>query len=369
MFRFAFLFSLFVLSALRAVAAPSPTATPAASTTPTATPSPSPSPTTEAVINAMGSADLQQAIQLLKSNYVKPDALGDTQMERATLSGLVEQIWPGAMILPERPSVPNESTNPFFGELIEGHIGYLRPGALTLPNLQALDRELQNMLAKKANAVLLDLRASPGTNDFATAAEFAKRFVAKGKPLFTLRRAGGKQERAFTNERDPAFAGLMIVLIDGETAGPAEAIAAALRLHNRVMVIGQPSAGQAVEFADLPLNGGRVLRVAVAEAVAPDGQSLYPGGVKPDLPVELSLAEKNAVFAQSMEKGMAPFVFEAERPHMNEAALLAGRNPEIDSAEAAQRRRGQPADKPPVRDLVLQRALDVITSLAIYEQR
>ncbi len=316
----------------------------------------------------MPGADLQQAIQLLKSNYIKPEALNETEVQRATLSGLLERLWPGAMLLPEKASAPNESTNPFHGELLENHIGYLRLGALTTPNLQALDRELQNLRAKKADAILIDLRASPATNDFALAAEFAKRFVAKGKPLFALRRANTKSERAFANDRDPGFDRLMIVLVDAETAGPAEAIAGALRLQNRAMIIGLPTAGQAVEFSDLPLNGGRVLRAAVAEAVLPDGHSLFPGGVKPDLPVEMPLGDKRTVFAQSAEKGVGPFVFEAERPHLNEAALLAGRNPEIEAAEAAQRRRNGPPEKPLVRDLVLQRALDVITSLAIYQQ-
>jgi hypothetical protein len=82
----------------------------------------------------------------------------------------------------------------------------------------------------------------------------------------------------------------------------------------------------------------------------------------------MPLADKRAIFQQSAEKGMSPFIFEAERPHLNEAALLAGRNPEIDAMEAAQRRRAT-GEKPLPRDPVLQRAIDVVTSLAIYQQR
>jgi Peptidase family S41 len=314
----------------------------------------------------MSAADLQQAIQVLKSNYIKPDALSETELDRATVFGLLERIGPGVMLFAERAPQPNESTNPGYGELIEGHIGYLRFGALTPANLQALDTHLQNMRAKKVDAAVIDLRATPATNDFAVAAEFAKRFTAKGKPLFTLRRASAKQERAFTNDRDPAYDGLVLVLADSDTSGPAEAIAGLLRLHNKALIIGQPTAGQAVEFSDLALNGGRVLRVAVAEAVLPDGRSLFPDGVKPDLPVEMSPIDKRAIFQQSAEKGMSQFIFEAERPHLNEAALLSGRNPELEAAEA---RRRNANDKPALRDPVLQRAIDVITSLAIYQQR
>jgi hypothetical protein len=316
----------------------------------------------------MASADLQQALQLLKSNYINPEALSETELDRAMLHGVMERLSPGAMIFAERAPQSNESTNPFFGEVLEGHIAYLRFGALTPANLQALDTNLQAARAKKVDAAVVDLRASPATNDFAVAAEFAKRFTPKGKPLFTLRKANAKQERSFTADREPAYDGVMIVLADGETSGPAEAIAGLLRLHKKALVIGQPTAGQAVEYSDLPLNGGRVLRVAVAEAILPEARSLFPGGVKPDLPVEMPLPDKRVVFQQSLEKGMSPFIFEAERPHLNEAALLAGRNPEIEAMESSQRRKAA-GEKPATRDLVLQRAVDVITSLAIYQQR
>ncbi|MFL6569634.1 MAG: S41 family peptidase [Chthoniobacterales bacterium] len=344
---------------------PSPSPAPSA----IASPTPSPTPTAEMIIDSMSSADLQQAIQLLKSNYISPDALSETELDRAMLSGVLERLGPGVTIFAQRAPQPNESTNPCYGELIEGHVGYIRLGALTPANLQALDVHLQNMRTKKVDAAVIDLRASPATNDFNVAAEFAKRFVAKGKPLFTLRRVSSKQERAFTSDREPAYGGLIIVLADNDTSGPAEAIAGVLRLHNKALVIGQPTTGQAVEFSDLPLNGGRILRVAVAEAVLPDGRSLFPGGVKPDLPVEISPIDKRTVFQQSAEKGMSQFIFESERPHLNEAALLSGRNPELEAAEAAQRRRSNTPDKPTVRDPVLQRAIDVVTSLAIYQQR
>ncbi|HMJ06115.1 MAG TPA: S41 family peptidase [Chthoniobacterales bacterium] len=316
----------------------------------------------------MGPADLQQAIQLLKNNYINPAALNETELNRAMLSGVLARLGHGVVLLSERPPEASAATNPFYGEILDNHIGYLRLGALTSPNLEALDANLQTYRGKKIDAVVIDLRSSPVTNDFAIAAEFAKRFCGKGKPLFTLRKAAGKQERAFTSDRDAAYQGLVIVLADGETAGPAEAIAADLRLHTKALLIGQTTAGRAVEYSDLPLNGGRILRAAVSEAVLPEGRALFPEGVKANLPVEMSTAEKHAIFQQSRQSGMSQFVFENERPHLNEAALLAGRNPELDTIEASQRR-DRKSEKAPPRDLVLQRAVDVVTSLSIYQQR
>jgi len=316
----------------------------------------------------MSSADLQQALELLKSNFINPETLNETELDRALLTGLLARLGRGAMILPERAPESSAASNPFFGEVLDAHIGYLRLGALSAPNLQAMDASLETFKARKVDALIIDLRASSATNDFAVAAEFAKRFVAKGKLLFTLRKPAVKQERTFTADRDPAFQGLMIVLADGETSGPAEAIAGVLRLYNKALIIGGPTAGEAVEYADLPLSGGRILRVAVAEASLPEDRPLFPGGLKPDLPVEMPAPDKRLVFQQSLEKGMGQFIFENEQPHLNEAALLSGKNPEIEAAETAQRR-SRAGDKPATRDPVLQRALDVVTSLAIYQER
>ena len=316
----------------------------------------------------MAPADLQQAVQTLKSNYIDPNALNEAELNRAMLTGLLMRLPGGAALLPAPPAENGDAPNPYHGELLDGHIGYLRAGSLTSANLQAMDATLQSFNGKKVDAVVLDLRASPATNDFAIGAEFAKRFVAKGKSLLSLQKAPTKPERSFASDRDPAFQGLMIVLVDADTAGPAEAIAGALHLQNKALLIGQPTAGRAVEFSDVPLNGGKILRVPVAQAALPENQPLFPSGLKPDVPVEMPMADKRLIFQQSLQGGMGPFVFESERPHLNEAALLAGRNPEIEALDATQRR-ARASEKTQPRDAVLQRAMDVVTSLSIYQQR
>jgi hypothetical protein len=332
--------------------------------------SPSGTPTTEDLVNSLGPADLQAVITLLKSNFTEPDAITDTELNRATAEGLLVRLPRGVMLLPGKENPLGAAPSAFYSEIIAGHIGYVRVGSLNTANLQALDRSLNAFAGKKVNALIVDLRASgQPTDDLTLAAEFAKRFCPKGKAILTLRKPAGRQDRVFNSDRDPAFRGLAMVLADGDTAGAAEAIAAALRFYDKALVIGQPTAGRAAEYSDLPLPNGKILRLAVAEMISPEGRSLFPEGIKPDLPVEMSLADKRQIFQLSGEKGMSPFVYEAGRPHMNEAALLAGTNPEVEAAEAAQQRRGRAPEKPPPHDPVLQRALDVVTSLEVYQKR
>ncbi len=331
--------------------------------------SPSATPTTEELVNSLSQADLQAVITLLKSNFTSPDAVTDTELNRATVEGLMVRLPHGVMLLPNKESAGGEAPSPLYSEVLGGHIGYLRLGSLNSANLQAMDKSLSNFAAKKVDALIVDLRSSQGSSDFVVAADFAKRFCPKGKALFTLRKPSVRQDRVFSSDRDPAFRGLVMVLADGDTSRAAEGVAAALRFYDKALVIGQPTAGRAVEYSDLSLPGGKILRVAVAEMISPEGRPLFPEGVKPDLPVEMRMTEKRQIFQSSGEKGMGPFVYETGRPHMNEAALLAGTNPEVEAAEAAQQRRGRAPEKAPPHDPVLQRALDVVTSLEIYQKR
>ena len=363
-FLAAFAISIFVAT----LGAQSPAPTSAPQTAPKSTAQPMGSPTVEELVDSLGPADLQAFITLLKANFTAPDAITDTELNRATVQGLLVRLPRGITLLASKENIPAAAPSAFYSEVIGGRTGYVRLGTLNSANLQALDKALSGFAAKKVNDLIVDLRASSASNDLSLGAEFAKRFSPKGKPIFTVRKPTGHQDRVFSSDREPVFRGLVMVLADSDTSGVAEAIAAALRFYNKALVIGQPTAGRAAEYSDLPLPNGKALRLAVAEMISPEGRSLFTEGVKPDLPVDMSLSEKRQIFQSSSEKGMGPFIYESGRPHMSEAALLAGTNPELEAVEAAQQRRGRAPEKAPPHDPVLQRALDVVTSLEVYQK-
>lgn len=324
------------------------------------------------ILDAMSPGELQEAISLLRANYLQPSEVDDRALARATLSGLLAKLDNGAALLPNRNPPPASADaklpEAFHAETIAERTGYARLGALSKDHLGELDRALKGFAEQQFGAVILDLRATPGGGDFDLAAEVIRRFVAKGQPLFSLKKSGGSQERLFTSKADPVFNGLVILLVDRDTSGPAETIPAVIRARNRSMVVGDTTAGRAVEYADLGLAGGRVLRVAVSQALLPGNVSIFPAGVAPDVAAPFAREDKLKVFAESAEKGLGPYVFETERPHMSEAALVSGINPELDAARDAQeaRRRGGAAPKPPLRDGPLQRALDLVSTIAVF---
>lgn len=333
-----------------------------------ALPTPSPTATATATpadpIDRLNATDLTKALDFLQKNYVTPSAFDALSRQRAEFAGLLERLGRSASIGPAKPE-PAAAPAPFYHELIAGHIGYLRPGALRPSDVAALDDALKDLGAKKADALILDLRATSAAGDFPAAAEFANRFVAKGAPLFSLRASTPGKERSFTSDRSPSYSGFISVLIDEETMGTAEVVASVLRARTRAILIGQTTAGCAVGYSELPLGPDLMLRVASTEAVLPEQEVGIPHGVAPDIAVAMPHADKVEIFAQSLTKSMAPFVFEEDQPHLNEAALLAGTNPEIEAMQDRQQKRAR-GEKPGPHDPVVQRAVDVITSIGVY---
>ena len=324
-------------------------------------------PTLRETVDSLSAEDLKEFLRLLRENYIKPDALSEAELSRATIQGMIERLGPGASLRPAPQPGASESS-PFKSEIVGGSAGYLRVGSLNAENIAALDVALQDFAAKKIGAVILDLRATPAGSEFAQAAEVCKRFCPKGKVLFTVKKPTAREEQILTSKEDPKFTRLLVTLVDADTAGAAEIIAAVLRTHAKAMIIGQRTRGEAVEFAELPLPSGKLLRVAVAEAALPDATPVFPGGVKPDIGVDVPQETTANVLKQELENGVTGLVEETERQKMNEAALVARRNPELDEVQAAQSRKGE-RPKAPLRDAVLQRALDFITTIALYEKK
>ena len=320
--------------------------------------------------DALSEEELRQIVEILRGNYVKPDELNENALARAAMQGLLDRLGAGARIFTAAKRADDRG-GLFRSELLDGAVGYLRLGALTRENIAALDAALEGFAAKPPTAMVLDLRATPHSTDFELAAECCRRFSPKGRVLFSIKKPKANDEEILTSREAPRWRGLLTVLVDGNTAGAGEVIAAVLHTHLRAYVIGQQTKGEAAQFDEIPLAGGRVLRVAVGEVTLPDATPVFPGGLTPDLTVNVAQEKTDEVLQLAMNSaGVAPLVFEKPRARMNEAALIAGTNPELDEVQEIQKRRANgDVTAKPVRDEVLQRALDYITSVRIFEAR
>jgi len=322
-------------------------------------------------VDALSADDVTKAVAALKQSFVRPDALSDTDLGRATLQGLLDRLAPEATL--ETGTAGAGAATPFHAEDFGGKTGYLRLGALA--NVNMARQTLEEWSGSGVGAVVLDLRATPPSSDYDGAANLAALFCAKGSEMFSLTAGKGRtipgadsgdgQTRTFTAEADPVFKGVLVVLVDGETAEAAEAVAATLQKCAKAMVVGDKTAGRMFDYSDVPLDGA-TLRLAVARVILPDGREPGENGLEPDISVGLGASSKTELMASITSKGIDSVTEEYDRPHLNETALAAGRNPELDELEAEQSGVKPPE---PLIDRQLERALDLVTSISIFQQR
>jgi hypothetical protein len=349
-----------------------PANSPSASPTPSATLAPSlGTPTTPNVqpnsvrelLERIDQGGLQKIIDQLRSTYVDANALSNQEISQAAVEGLLSRIGPGAILQTKAQTELPAPVRPFKSDLIESQFGYIRLGSIAESGLQQLDATLSSFHEHGISGLILDLRTMPPASDFQLAAHVLSRFVPKGKVLFNLVEPKTGKSQAFSSSADPLFSGPLAVLVSQDTAGDAEAIAAVLRDDVHALVIGQQTTGHAVEFAHYDIGGNLVLTVAVKEVVVPGAPPIFPNGVTPDIRVTFPKQQQDAVLLASDQSGVSNYIFDEERPHTNEAALVAGKNPDLDAYEA-----DHPNGKPKVqrlKDLTLQRAIDFLTAVNV----
>ena len=325
------------------------------------------SPPTPADVDHLAPADIAQAIDALKQSFARPDALSDTEMARATLQGLLDRLTPEVSLT--TGTAATEAATPFYSEIFQAKTGYLRPGELTGVNIAKAKQALADWATKGVSAVVLDLRCTPASSDFQAGADLERLFCAKGTEMFSLhagdRATAASPDQSFSTDSSPLYAGILVVLVDADTGEAPEAVAASLRECAKALVVGDQTAGRAFEYKDFLLQGA-VLRVATARVILPDGKEPGENGLRPDIDVALGDAPKAEIMRSIMTHGVDSVVEEHDRPHLNEAALVSGSNPDVDEIEAEESGKKQ-ADG--IIDRQLQRALDLVTSISIYQSK
>ena len=178
------------------------------------------------------------------------------------------------------PAIDSAETWPF-------QIAYLRLNGVH----EGCAAEVASQLIKWSGAqcfgLVLDLRGANGTS-LADAAAIAGLWAENSQPLFKVTDRKNKELEGFKAKHDiAAFDLTVIALVDGETRGAAEVLAAALAGTLREgMLVGQPTAGDPRVREFLALPSGLQLYVATRKLVTGDGRS-YDGreGVVPDIRV------------------------------------------------------------------------------------
>jgi hypothetical protein len=343
---------------------PNPAPDPAADSVPAAATASAP-PTIYPIdpLDTIGMAGLQEAFRVLRTSYIHRESLTPLELNRAALQGVLDRLDFGAdLVTGEPPPLPFKPG--FRSARLPGGVGYLRPVAFDAEEVAMIGSELGALAAAGVATLVLDLRAPVTGGDFAVAARLADFFVPADVQLFQVVRPGEDRPRVFVSQSEPVWSGPLVVLVDGSTSGVAEVVAAVLedQLDPDPFTAGAPTPGRAVEYEEFDIAEAVRMRVAAAEVVLPDGTGLFRRGVTPDLAIPDDPQGKEAFFTAAGDDPAGRFVYESERPRLNEAALVSGTNPELPYLILRSADQPTPYDEPPVVDRVFQQVIDLIAA-------
>jgi C-terminal processing protease CtpA/Prc len=167
------------------------------------------------------------------------------------------------------------------------------------------------------------------------------------------------------------------VLVNHETSGAAEALAAVVREAGAGLILGSRTAGDAMVMQDFTLKNGEHLRIGSAPVTIGNGKALSSQGIPPDIDVTVSEAAERAYYADAFlvvsNKAAGntatnqPSGTNQTRVRFNEAELVrehrAGESPDEQTAK-----RPPEPQVPVVSDPALARALDLLKGLAVVRQ-
>lgn len=314
--------------------------------------------------------EFNQVYELLRANV---PGLTEAELNAAAVHGLLEQLHGRATIVggPEEISVPKSGAQLIKSAVLESNVAYLHVGKVGDDLANQLKNSYHAMTStNKIVGMTLDLRFADG-NDYAAAVATADLFVTRKMPLLRW----GKQMEESQPAGDP-IPGPLMVLVNSQTTGAAEALAAALREADAGLIIGNPTAGLAMTTMDFPLKNGEQLRIATSPVKL--GNGAVVSQVSPDITVTVNPADerayiKNPYQALAREEDSAAIStndFLSFVDHTSEADLVRDKLKAGDDAGPSASVPGKTPAKPVtvIQDPVLARAVDLIKGLAIVHE-
>ncbi len=151
-------------------------------------------------------------------------------------------------------------------------LGYVRITSFGRTTMEDLDRAITRLEVQGLNGLVLDLRSCPG-GYLHIAAMIADGFIDDGL-LFTVHRRGVPPEE-HRAERGKGWLKLpLVVLVNAETKGTAEILAACLQDHRRAVILGERTAGETRVRNFVRLPDGGELRFTFVQYSRPSGKNL-----------------------------------------------------------------------------------------------
>lgn len=169
-------------------------------------------------------------------------------------------------------------------------VGYIKLDEFSSHAAEQMQKAIEDLSQKRAEAFVLDLRGNPGGLLFASV-DIARMWLESGSIVRTIDRKGG--DRAFAANNTAITDLPLVVLVDGNSASASEILAGALKDNKRATIVGTRTYGKGTVQSVHSLSDGSGLAVTISRYFLPSGVNISQNGITPDVELNLSREQVN----------------------------------------------------------------------------
>jgi len=170
------------------------------------------------------------------------------------------------------------------GEVLDGHIGYLDLNSFGNDTPEEFEEEVNLLKDQNVDSWIVDLRDNGG-GYLSSALDLAGYFIGPDVAVRIKDRSGTLYPYEV---KDPGWRmnQRIIVLINENSASASEILAAALKDHEKAVLVGTTTYGKGTVQSLFPLENGGVLKMTVDHFYSPLGHEIDKVGVSPDVVIQ-----------------------------------------------------------------------------------
>jgi carboxyl-terminal processing protease len=224
--------------------------------------------------------------------------------------------------------------------LSENKIGYVRLVQFGEKTSDGLDKAIKRLKDQGMKAFILDLRWNPG-GLLDQAVDVCEKFLPRGQLVVSTEGRSPSQntQRRAMGKGDTLKDMPMVVLVNLGSASASEIVAGCLQDLKRAVILGEKTFGKGSVQSIMPLPDGAALRLTTAKYYTPSHKVIHEQGITPDITVTMSDEDERDIQLASGPGG------------------LEGLDPQAKARVEA------------VRDLQLERAMDLLKGVNLFTQR
>jgi carboxyl-terminal processing protease len=295
--------------------------------------------------------------------------IDDTPVFGLTLSEAVD-LMRGEKGQPITITISRDGTEPFEVKIIRDiikiqsvkhelydDVGYLRITSFTEQTEEGLLKSIKKIQKENKNikGYILDVRSNPG-GLLSQAVKVTDIFLKRGEIVSTRGREKKDIRRYRAKNKDHTDGKPIVVLINGGSASASEIVAGALQDHRRAIIVGTQSFGKGSVQTIIPFKRSNAenvsgIRLTTARYYTPSGESIQGKGINPDIIVEQGEFESYK-FKRYSESDLKDSLDKEENSSSENN----------DDSELSEK------EKRLAKDYQLQRALDLLKGLSIFEE-